>query len=78
MSRRTPLAIAIVLVAVLAIGLALPQWALFILTISFATGLVALGLMLLLRAGVVSFGQALYYCLGGYTAGAPGRLFCLA
>jgi len=36
---------------------------------------VALGLMLLLRAGLVSFGQALYYCLGAYAAGALGRFF---
>ncbi len=74
-SARTPLLIAIVLAAVLGLGLVLPQWALFILTISFATGLVALGLVLLLRAGLVSFGQALYYCLGAYTAGALGRFF---
>lgn len=66
------------LVVVLALGLGIPQWALFILTISFATGLVALGLMLLLRAGLVSFGQALYYCLGAYTAGALGRFFGLS
>src|SRR5690349_9469204 len=45
----------------------------FIITIAFARGLVALGLALLLRAGLVSFGQALYYCLGAYTAGALGR-----
>jgi branched-chain amino acid transport system permease protein len=45
----------------------------FIVTIGFARGLVALGLMLLLRAGLVSFGQALYYCLGAYAAGALGR-----
>lgn len=51
----------------------LPQWAMFIATIAFAKGLVALGLMLLLRAGLVSFGQALYYCLGAYAAGALGR-----
>ena len=75
MSERTPLVIGTVLAAVLVLGLALPQWALFILTISFATGLVALGLVLLLRAGLVSFGQALYYCLGAYTAGALGRFF---
>jgi len=55
----------------------LPQWFLFILTLSFATGLVALGLMLLLRAGLVSFGQALYYCTGAYAAGALGRYFKL-
>jgi branched-chain amino acid transport system permease protein len=54
-------------------GLWLPQWAMFIVTIAFARGLVALGLMLLLRAGLVSFGQALYYCLGAYAAGALGR-----
>jgi ABC-type branched-subunit amino acid transport system permease subunit len=29
--------------------------------------------MLLLRAGLVSFGQALYYCLGAYAAGGLGR-----
>jgi branched-chain amino acid transport system permease protein len=34
---------------------------------------VALGLMLFLRAGLVSFGQALYYCAGAYAAGALGR-----
>src|SRR5215212_1241427 len=53
----------------------LPQWAMFMVTIAFAKGLVALGLMLLLRAGLVSFGQALYYCLGAYAAGALGRFF---
>ncbi len=42
-------------------------------TIAVAKGLVALGLMLLLRAGLVSFGQALYYCLGAYAAGGLGR-----
>ena len=47
----------------------------FMVTIAFAKGLVALGLMLLLRAGLVSFGQALYYCLGAYAAGALGRFF---
>jgi branched-chain amino acid transport system permease protein len=45
----------------------------FMVTIAFAQGLVALGLLLLLRAGLVSFGQALYYCLGAYAAGAIGR-----
>ena len=56
-------------------GIWLPQWAIFIVTIAFAKGLVALGLMLLLRAGLVSFGQALYYCLGAYAAGGIGRFF---
>jgi branched-chain amino acid transport system permease protein len=53
----------------------LPQWAIFIVTVAFAQGLVALGLLLLLRVGLVSFGQALFYCLGAYSAGALGRFF---
>lgn len=70
---RIPAILGAILLALLAAGPWLPQWFLFILTLSFATGLVALGLMLLLRAGLVSFGQALYYCIGAYTAGALGR-----
>jgi ABC-type branched-subunit amino acid transport system permease subunit len=62
-----------ILLLLLVGGPFLPQWAMFIVTIAFAKGLVALGLMLLLRAGLVSFGQALYYCLGAYAAGALGR-----
>ncbi|HZQ72315.1 MAG TPA: branched-chain amino acid ABC transporter permease [Burkholderiales bacterium] len=72
---RTPLVLGATLAALLAAGPLLPQWALFILTLAFARGLVALGLMLLLRAGLVSFGQALYYCLGAYAAGALGRFY---
>src|SRR6185369_8450808 len=72
---RTIPALGVLLLAVAAGGPFLPKWALFLLTIAIAKGLVALGLMLLLRAGLVSFGQALYYCLGAYTAGGLGRLF---
>ena len=72
---RIPAVLLLIFVFVSAAGLWLPQWFLFILTLSFATGLVALGLMLLLRAGLVSFGQALYYCTGAYAAGALGRYF---
>ena len=72
---RTNFALVALLLAVAAGGPFLPKWALFLLTIAVAKGLVALGLMLLLRAGLVSFGQALYYCLGAYSAGGLGRLF---
>jgi ABC-type branched-subunit amino acid transport system permease subunit len=72
---RTPLLIGATAIVLLVGGLWLPQWAMFIVTIAFANGLVALGLMLLLRAGLVSFGQALYYCLGAYAAGGIGRFF---
>ncbi|MBI5606970.1 MAG: branched-chain amino acid ABC transporter permease [Deltaproteobacteria bacterium] len=60
------------LAALLVIGPFLPQWMLFQVTVSFGKGLVVLGLLLLLRTGLVSFGQGLYYCLGAYTAGSLG------
>jgi ABC-type branched-subunit amino acid transport system permease subunit len=74
-SDRTLLILGVVLFAVVVAGPMLPQWALFLLTIAIAKGLVAQGLMLQLRAGLVSFGQALYYCIGAYTAGSLGRFF---
>ena len=45
----------------------LPEWVVSLLTISLANALVVLGLVVLWRAGLVSFGQALYYCIGAYT-----------
>jgi len=72
---RTLLILGIVLLALVLAGPVLPQWAMFLATIAIAKGLVALGLLLQLRAGLVSFGQALYYCIGAYTAGTLGRYF---
>ena len=72
---RTPRTLGLTLLALLVLGLFLPQWTLFLATIAIAKGLVVLGLMILLRCGLVSFGQALYYCIGAYAAGMLGRLF---
>jgi ABC-type branched-subunit amino acid transport system permease subunit len=72
---RTPALLGAILAAIVLGGLALPQWLLFILTIACAQGLVVLGLSLLIRAGLVSFGQALFYCIGAYTAGGLVRAF---
>ena len=72
---RTPLVLSLILAAILAAGPFAPQWIVFILTVALAKGLVVLGLMLLLRCGLVSFGQALYYCLGAYAAGLLGRFY---
>jgi len=71
---RTPRTLGLILLALLAGGHFLPQWLLFLVTVALAKGLVVLGLMILLRCGLVSFGQALYYCIGAYTAGMLGRL----
>ena len=37
--------------------------------VTLSRGLAVLGLILMLRAGLVSFGQGLYFCLGGYSVG---------
>ncbi len=52
----------------LLVGTVMPRWLTFLLTMSFANGIVALGIMLLMRSGVVSFGQGLVFATGGYTA----------
>jgi ABC-type branched-subunit amino acid transport system permease subunit len=54
-------------------GFVLPDWMISLATIAFANGLVVLGLIVMWRAGLVSFGQALYYCMGGYTVALVGR-----
>ena len=68
-------ALLIILILLATAGIWLPQWAMFIMTVAIARGLVVLGLLLLLRCGLVSFGQALFYCIGAYSAGALGRFF---
>lgn len=67
-SRRAALAAA-ACAAVVVAGTLLPNWALFLATLSLAKGLVVLGLLLLMRTGLVSFGQGLYYAIGAYAAG---------
>ncbi|MAW32814.1 MAG: branched-chain amino acid ABC transporter permease [Proteobacteria bacterium] len=55
-------------------GGVLPQWAIFLVTVSLCYGTVVLGMILLARTGLVSFGHGLYYCLGAYSAG-TSKLF---
>ncbi len=52
--------------------LPLPKWLAFMLPIALANGLVVLAVMMQMRAGLVSFGQGLYFCLGGYAAAMAG------
>lgn len=67
---RTLPVLVILLVALLGAGPFIPGWAMDQLNVSFAWGTVVLGMMLMMRTGLVSFGQGLYYCLGAYAAGA--------
>ena len=66
--RREPIHIAI-LAVLLVLAFFLPSWLRFLLQTALAGGLVALGVALQMRAGLVNFGQGLYYCLGGYAVG---------
>lgn len=71
-SRRTPWLLSVALLVLLASGPLLPQWQ-FLATLAIGKGLTVLGLLLLLRTGLVSFGQGLFYCLGAYAAGVLGQ-----
>ena len=51
----------------------LPAWLISIATIAFANALVVLGLVVLWRVGLVSFGQALYYAIGAYAVALLAR-----
>jgi ABC-type branched-subunit amino acid transport system permease subunit len=68
----TILAVVLISVAALAAGFVMPAWAIFLATVAVAKALVVLGLMILWRTGLVSFGQALYFGAGGYAAGLAG------
>ena len=72
---RTVATLSVVMVAMLVIAPVIPNWAMFLLTVSLSYGTVVLGMMLLMRTGLVSFGHGLYYCLGAYAAGTLGPLF---
>jgi branched-chain amino acid transport system permease protein len=72
---RSTAAFAAAALVLLVAGPFLPQWLTFALMVSIAKGLVVVGLIILMRAGLVSFGQGLYYCLGGYAAGAANNFW---
>lgn len=60
-------------IAAAAAGPLLPDWVVSLTTIAFANALVVLGLVVLWRVGLVSFGQALYYCIGAYVVALIAR-----
>ena len=65
------------LIAFLAGGWLSPAWAQSLAILALGKGLVVLGLLLLMRCGLVSFGQGLYYCLGAYAAVSISKIFGL-
>jgi branched-chain amino acid transport system permease protein len=49
--------------------LILSDWLVFLVALALAKGAVVLGVVLLLRGGLISFGHALYFAIGAYTVG---------
>ena len=49
-------------------GAFMPKWLTFLITMAASHGLVSLGIVLLMRGGVVSFGQGLVFAVGAYAA----------
>lgn len=65
-----------VLAAVIALGLGLGlPWLKIPLILAFCYGMAALGIVVLLRAGQISFGHAMYACISGYAVAYLGRQF---
>ena len=54
--------------ALLIAGFFMPKWLTFLVTMAAARGLVSLGIVLMMRGGVVSFGQGLVFAAGAYAA----------
>lgn len=75
---RTPLILAAIFTTLVGLAFVLPQWVMFLITIAMAKAFVVLGLVILQRTGLVSFGQALYYCLGAYCAGALSKFHAVS
>jgi len=55
-------------VALIAAGWFMPKWLTFLITMAAANGMVSLGIVMLMRSGVVPFGQGMVFAIGGYTA----------
>ena len=66
MKRIEPVLALLLAGALIAAAIAAP-WLRFVLTIALAKGIAVMGILLLLRAGQVSFGHALYIGFGAYT-----------
>jgi ABC-type branched-subunit amino acid transport system permease subunit len=66
--RRVMLCCAGSIVLLLIAGFIVPKWLMSLGTIALANGLVSLGILIMMRSGVVPFGQGLVFAAGGYAA----------
>lgn len=76
MERRWLLIEAVVgAVLLLAVPMVLPDWMRFIVSLALAKFLAVLSVALFLRAGMVTFGHAMFYAVGAYTVGFSAKWF---
>lgn len=66
--KRTVATASVALVVLLVAGWLAPRWLTSLGTIALSNGLVSLGILLMMRSGVVPFGQGLVFAAGGYAA----------
>jgi branched-chain amino acid transport system permease protein len=64
-----PLAALPAFAAIALLPLFFSDWIVFLVALALAKGAVVLGVVLLLRGGLISFGHALYFAMGAYTVG---------
>lgn len=72
---RTSVALLVLGALLLVAAPFLPKWGISLLNVVLCYAIVVLGMMLLMRTGLVSFGHGLYYCLGAYAAGTLDQLW---
>ncbi len=75
MDKKIHLITILGLCVILAGNFIFPKWLTFLFTISLSKALIVVGIVILMRVGLVSFGQGLYYCIGGYVAGICQKFF---
>ena len=66
--QRVTVLAAVSLLALLTLGLLAPKWVVSLATLACANALVSLGILIMMRSGVVPFGQGLVFAAGGYAA----------
>jgi branched-chain amino acid transport system permease protein len=67
-AQRVAVLAAVSLAALLGLGFMAPGWLVSLTTQAFANALVSLGILIMMRSGVVPFGQGLVFAAGGYAA----------
>lgn len=68
LADRTVIGLTLAVVVLFAAMPFIPNWMMFVFLQSFARGAVALGLLVLWRSGLISFGHALFFATGAYAA----------